>query len=779
MAARPLVALIVLLLAPSLAAQQANLPDLPTMMRGTETVGREPGQVRWTPDGQWIHFSWVPPGTDWREPTRQYRVRARAGAVPEEISRALADSIAPVLASGVTARDGRHRYVSSGGDIWEVKLPEGNLRRLTRTNAGEQVADLSRDGSRLFFQSDGNLHSLTLATGFVEQLTDIRTGNAPDTAKRTTPQRAALERDQLDLFAALRDDARADSLRNVERARRDSTSLPTTWLGRDWRLRSLEVSPTGLHAIVIATRSASPEPRRAMVPSYVTRSGYTEELTTYAKVGDGDSRQRLGVLTIGSGKVEWIRPFADDSSDGYGSLFVSGWNDAGTAALVRADTRDYTRRNLVRVDAEPVGVTVIEAHTDTAWVGGPCGGCAGWLPGEQGVWFASEATGYAHLYRTDPLGGNRTALTSGRWEVLRASLTPERDGFQLTTNETSPYEEHFWTMRLDGSDRTRITSAKGGHSVSVSPDGQWLADVHSRSNRPGELFLQRARPGAEAVQLTTSPTAEWLSHDWIEPEIVLIPASDGVEVPARIYRPEQFGAASNGAAVLFVHGAGYLHNVHDMWSSYYREYQFHHLLASRGYVVLDVDYRGSAGYGRDWRTAIYRHMGGRDLEDFVDASRWLTTTMGIPGDRIGIYGGSYGGFITLMALFTRPEYFGAGAALRSVTDWAHYNHGYTARILNEPQDDSTAFRRSSPIYFAEGLEDPLLIAHGMVDTNVHFQDVVRLSQRLIELGKENWELAVYPVENHGFERPDSWTDEYRRILDLFERWLPEVRGTRE
>ena len=124
-----------------------------------------------------------------------------------------------------------------------------------------------------------------------------------------------------------------------------------------------------------------------------------------------------------------------------------------------------------------------------------------------------------------------------------------------------------------------------------------------------------------------------------------------------------------------------------------------------------------------------------------------------------------------MALFTEPEHFAAGAALRSVTDWAHYNHWYTGRILNLPQVDDEAYRRSSPIYFAEGLEDPLLIAHGMVDTNVHFQDVVRLAQRLIELGKEDWELAVYPVESHAFEEPASWTDEYRRILELFERHL--------
>jgi dipeptidyl aminopeptidase/acylaminoacyl peptidase len=199
---------------------------------------------------------------------------------------------------------------------------------------------------------------------------------------------------------------------------------------------------------------------------------------------------------------------------------------------------------------------------------------------------------------------------------------------------------------------------------------------------------------------------------------------------------------------------------------------FNQYLASKGYVVLDMDYRGSAGYGRDWRTAIYRWMGGRDLQDEVDGSKYLTKNFGIGPERIGMYGGSYGGFMTLMALFTAPKYFGAGAALRPVSDWAHYNHGYTAEILNQPQDDSIAYHVSSPIFFADGLRAPLLIAHGMVDTNVEFEDTVMLMQRLIELGKTNWWVAAYPVEDHGFTRPDSWSDEYRRILELFDTWLP-------
>ena len=164
-------------------------------------------------------------------------------------------------------------------------------------------------------------------------------------------------------------------------------------------------------------------------------------------------------------------------------------------------------------------------------------------------------------------------------------------------------------------------------------------------------------------------------------------------------------------------------------------------------------------------------MGGKDLDDNVDGARLLVDKYGVSADRIGIYGGSYGGFITFMALFTEPDVFAAGAALRPVADFAQYNHSYTVNILNTPQSDSIAYYRSAPINFAEGLKNRLLICHGLMDDNTHFQDVARLIQRLIELGKNNWELAPYPLERHSFREPSSWTDEYRRILKLFEENL--------
>jgi dipeptidyl aminopeptidase/acylaminoacyl peptidase len=377
-----------------------------------------------------------------------------------------------------------------------------------------------------------------------------------------------------------------------------------------------------------------------------------------------------------------------------------------------------------------------------------------------------------HLYTLDVADASAKAkqLTSGTWEITNASLARDEKKFYITSTEEHPGERHLYTVALDGGARTKLTSMIGSNQAEVSPDESTLGLVYSYSTKPPEVFVAANRPGAAPAQVTTTPTAEWRGFNWIDPKVITFKARDGVDVYARLFTPEMIGARRDPShpGVVFVHGAGYAQNAHKYWASYFREYMFHNLLASRGYVVLDVDYRASSGYGRDWRTAIYRHMGGKDLEDIVDGAKYIVAKEQVNPKRVGLYGGSYGGFITLMAMFTTPDVFAAGAALRPVTDWAHYNHGYTSNILNVPQKDAEAYRKSSPIYFADGLKGALLICHGMVDTNVLFQDSVRLAQRLIELRKENWELAPYPVENHGFERASSWADEYKRILKLFE-----------
>ena len=449
------------------------------------------------------------------------------------------------------------------------------------------------------------------------------------------------------------------------------------------------------------------------------------------------------------------------------------WAPTGTYAVVDIRAVDNKDRWLMLLDSTGK-LALIDRQHDNAWIGGPGtgwfdGNNSGWINDRQ-FWYQSEKTGYSHVYTTDVINHETKALTSGNFEIQSVQVSGDKKYFYLTSNKTHPGEKHFYRLSVTGGIMEQLSSMTGANQAVLSPDEKKIAILYSYSNKPWELYLQDNKVAAKASQLTDKAISpDFAAYPWREPELINFTARDGANVYARLYRPAN--AHASHPAVIFVHGAGYLQNAHKWWSSYFREYMFHNLLADAGYTVLDIDYRASAGYGRDWRTGIYRFMGGKDLTDNIDGAKLLVDKYGVDPKHIGVYGGSYGGFITLMALFTSPGTFAAGAALRPVTDWAHYNHGYTANILNEPVNDSIAYRRSSPIYHAAGLKDRLLICHGMVDVNVHFEDVVRLQQRLIELKKDNWELAAYPMEDHGFVEPSSWTDEYKRIFKLFEETL--------
>ena len=770
---RRLLLALALLTAPSLGAQQFDL-SVRNIMRGPELYGREPAQVRFTADGRWIYFRWLQAGAKWNEEMKPFRVAAVAGSVPEQVTDAHMDSVMPMLAGGRRARDGRREIVSTVGDIF-LRTRSATVRgassvavrRLTQTNALESDAKFSLDEREILFVRDNNVYAFDIASGLTRQLTDIRSGAAPKEPEAPKGQRAALAEQQRMLLEVIRDEIAAESLQTAQRRATEARRLPVVWIPQAERIGTVSVSPDGKSAI-ISTNTPPTGQRGSDVPDFVNPDGYPRMIPGRTKVGDAQGTQKVGHLDIASGTITWLELTPDDKPAG--GAQVGDWSDDGRYALLFVSSADFKNRYLWSVASAGGTTQMIDALRDEAWVNGPCFGCIGWTPAGK-AWFVSEESGYSHLYAANADGSAKQALTSGDWEVLQVARASDNVNFELVTSEPSPFTRQAYRMAMTGGARTRLTSGDGGHAPVLSPtDASLMATVYSTPNTPPELFLARAGQTA-MTQLTTSTTAEFRSYAWKVPPIVMIDGEDGTKVPARVYDPKAFGKASNGAAVIFVHGAGYLHNVHNWWSSYSREYMFHHLLAERGYTVIDIDYRGSAGYGRDWRTAIYRWMGGKDLDDQVSGSKYLTKTHGIDPERIGLYGGSYGGFITLMALFDKPQYFGAGAALRSVTDWASYNHGYTGRILNLPQDDTLSYRRSSPLFLAEGLQDPLLIAHGMVDTNVQFQDVVHLAQRLIELEKTDWEMAVYPVEDHGFVRPSSWNDEYRRILELFERTI--------
>jgi dipeptidyl aminopeptidase/acylaminoacyl peptidase len=340
------------------------------------------------------------------------------------------------------------------------------------------------------------------------------------------------------------------------------------------------------------------------------------------------------------------------------------------------------------------------------------------------------------------------------------------------SNAQAPYSYDVYRVPSGGGKLQRVTQLQGLERFALDQRGKELLVTHSTTYVRAQIAVLKADGSDAARELTDTRTADYKSISWNLPEIVKIPAThfNGV-IYAKVYRGAADATPAKRPAVIFIHGAGYLQNVHLHYPYYFREQMFNSWLVQKGYVVLDLDYRASAGYGRDWRTAIYRQMGHPELEDLLDGKKWLAEQASVDPKRVGVYGGSYGGFMTLMALFRAPGEFAAGAALRPVTDWMQYEHDYSSAILNDPQIDPIAYARSSPIEFAEGLRDPLLISHGVIDDNVLFEDSMRLYQRLIELHKDDFTISPYPLDRHAFSNADSWLDEYKRIYRLFEAHL--------
>jgi dipeptidyl aminopeptidase/acylaminoacyl peptidase len=773
-----------------------------SIMRGPDLVGYPPADLRWSADSRKLYFEWRKPGED----EASTYVVDRQGGSPRRLSDDEKKQAVPADGRWDTQR--RRVLSVDGGDVVMVDGTTGDRVQITRTTGAETNPRWAREDTHVTFVRDGNLFIVPIdpaAPALVTQLTDVRPRRAEP---RLTGSQEFIKAEEEKLIEFIRE-------RNEQRRKREEEQkkeqIPALELAERQSATDLMLSPDGTHVfVVVAERPGGA--KTTIVPNYVTPSGYTEDIQSRTNVGDTQERRLLAVLNLNTRKTVWADasfapPVPDASAAGAGGESSSPgatgpegkpghkadreirWSmpvvsDDGRHVVASARSGDNKDRWLVTLDPGTGGTRVIDRLHDEAWVreagGGFGGGSVAFMRDGRRIWFLSERDGWMHLYTLDVTDADAkaTQLTSGRWEVSSAELSRDGGRFFITSTEEHPGERHLYSVPAAGGARTKITAMAGSNQAEISPDETMLGLVHSYSTTPPEVYLMANEPGARATQITTTPTEEWRSFKWIDPKVITFKARDGVDVYARLFTPEMIGARRDPSrpGVVFVHGAGYLQNAHKYWSTYFREYMFHNLLAARGYVVLDVDYRASAGYGRDWRTAIYRHMGGKDLADIVDGAKYLAAREKVDPRRIGIYGGSYGGFITLMAMFTTPDVFAAGAALRPVTDWAHYNHGYTSNILNVPHEDAEAYRRSSPIYFAEGLQGALLICHGMVDTNVHFQDSVRLAQRLIELRKENWELAVYPVENHAFTEETSWADEYRRILALFERNLRGRNG---
>ena len=770
--------------AKSFSQQRLDTLTVEKIMRDPKWMGTSPSDPFWNADGTRLFFSWNPE----KEPTDSLYYISTGNHIPQKAT--VIEKQAVIRSGSVVYNRSRTAYIyEHNGDIFYHIINPGKTVRITQTEETEFNPQFSFGEKEIVYIHNQNLFSWNISSGQTKQLTNFENSEEEKDDDSMTPEDKWLKKQQLETMQVLN-----SRTREKELAEKYDSSLPQNGLKKIYignsRIEDVTISPDGRFISYKLYKTAGKR-KSTIVPDYITESGYTKDIPGREKVGQPHGTEKFfiydrlndSILEIKTTTIEGIRDLPEylkdyptewDSAKKENVLrkvdFSSAqWSPEGKNLVLDIRSQDHKDRWLMLWDTAEKKLKLLDRQHDSAWIDGPGIWNTGWI-NEDNFWYQSEATGYSHLYAVNTQTGKKEAFTSGKYEVLDAKLSNDKKYFYISTNEIEPGQHQFYRLRISDKKTERITTMTGGNEVTLSPDEKTIAILYSYTNKPWELYTQENKPGGKLQQITNrAESEEFKSYAWRDPQIITFAARDGATVYGRVYKPEH--PDIHKPAVIFVHGAGYLQNIDKWWTYYFREFMFNNMLADKGYYVMDVDYRGSAGYGRDWRTGIYRNMGGKDLTDNIDAAAYLVKNFGVDPNRIGIYGGSYGGFLTLMAMFKTPGKFAAGAGIRSVSDWANYNNGYTSNILNFAYEDSLAYKRSSPIYFVNGLEGHLLMCHGMVDQNVHFQDIVKVTQRLIELHKNNWELAVYPMENHDFEDASSWTDEYKRILKLFETVL--------
>ena len=738
--------------------------------------GLSPRDITWSPDGATAYFRWREDPASGQLPDEDpfYAVDV-AGTKLRLVDDVEAQRIPTPNIAWSSARD--LAAWSRDGTLF-VWTPAAGSRAVF--TSAEALGDLrvATNGSRVQFSTrgftmrgddQGDLWSYDVERDHVRQI-----ALAVMNEKEPAEQKTWLEEQQLELVDIVKKRKDFDEREKSIARKREPFRPQEVPVEEGARLFQLQLSPDGRYVTFLWQKKPSEEERTSYM-EFVELTGYATEKKARPKVGEAIAEYKMGFLRVDPTlalddiEVSWL----DDGIEKETVIHGPFWNPQGTHAALQILSMDHKERWISLVDFDSGTVTHLDHQTEEAWMGGPLvegrwrPGFLEWLPDGTAFGFGSVESGWAMLNLVN-VDGELTQLTRGEWEVRRAELSPDGTTWYLTTSKEHPGEEQLYHLPARGGELVRITGNEGKVQATPSPDGSRLALRFESPELLPDLYLAPNAEGAEWKRITKSGTDDFYRYAWIESEILHYPDKAGNTAWAKIWeRPQN----ANGAAVVYAHGCGECAQGVDKGWTRVSATLYANYLYQKGYVSASVDYRGSSGYGHANRTYAYRQMGISDIDSALPLLDILVERHGVDEGRIGVYGGSYGGFFTLMSLFRHPGKYRAGVALYPVTDWAHYNQGYTSRILNGTQlTDPDAYRRSSPIYYADGLEDALQIQHGLVDDNVQIQDSFRLAQVLMEKGKD-FDLVVYPMEDHGWDEVSSRLDSYKRMTRWFDLHL--------
>ncbi|MBI3469820.1 MAG: S9 family peptidase, partial [Candidatus Solibacter usitatus] len=662
------------------------------------------GAVAWAPDGKRFAF---------RDRNSIWQYDASAGLKKELVSftalqeKAVKDSDAGAFdwqnrrvseQTFAWSATGKQMLISAGGDLFLLDVETGKWEQLTATAEAERDAKLSPDGQRVSFRRQHDLYTLETKSRKVARLTH----DGSET----------LLNGQLDWVYP------------------EELSLGTAhwWSPDSKRIAYLQLDvshePRFPHADLLSF-PARPEPQR------------------YPKAGDPNADARLGVVAAEGGLTRWM-----DLGETRDALLARvAWMPDGQRVAVERLNRVQDRLDLLAAEAATGAASLLLREQDPYWINVK-DDLRFLKDGKHFLW-GSERDGFRHLYLYSLDGKKPKQVTHGEWEVTDlAGVDEEGRQIYFVSTAESPLERRLYRIGFDGKDMRRLTASGGTHSISMSPTCEYYLDSASSLISP----TQRTLHTGDGKQIRVYQEADRTALDEYEiltPEIAKVRTGDGTLLYGRLIKPAGFQPGKKYPAIVMIYGGPHGQAIRDAWTG---ATTWDQALAHRGFVIWQLDNRGTNGRGHKFESAVYHDLGRRELEDQKEGLKYLESLGFVDMKRLGMYGWSYGGYMTLYTLTNAPGLIRAGIAGAPVTHWRNYDTIYTERYMGLPAENTKGYEESAPVAKAQALDSKLLLVHNIGDDNVHFQNTLQMSDALQKAGKQ-FETMIYPQKAHGVTGP--------------------------
>ncbi len=486
----------------------------------------------------------------------------------------------------------------------------------------------------------------------------------------------------------------------------------------------------------------------------------------YPKAGEANSLARIGVVDLQSEAIVWMD--AGRNPDTY--LARMEWAGPDRVIVQRLN-RHQNRLDVLDANPSTGESRALLTEESETWI--DMQGDLTWLDDRRFAWI-SDRDGYRHVYLYGGDGTPIRQLTDGPWDVAAIEgASSDGEWLYVTGGRASPLGRDLFRVATAGGSVERLTSGEGTHSIDMAPGGAYYVDAHSTADGPPSYALHDGDGRRIRVLVTNDDLRTRLVEaGTAETEFFRFTTSDGVDLNGWMIKPPGFDPDIPYPVVMYVYGGPGSQTVRDSWGG--TRYLYHQLLAQRGFIVASVDGRGTGARGRDFKKLTHLELGTWETHDQIEAARYLGSLPYVDADRIGIWGWSYGGYMTLLSLMEGSDVFAGGVSVAPVTDWKFYDTIYTERFMRTPRENQDGYRVSSPLARVEELVDPLLLVHGTGDDNVHFQNSVQIVSELQQAGKQ-FDLMIYPNKTHSIGGTSTQMHLYTLMLGWLEETLKPLR----